>query len=236
MNQQWRPVRKCHHCGKLGHIKEYCWQLHGGPNTGGPNNTGRVPEQRISENSGQEATRERENHSKEAGNVGQESKVEHEIVLHAGVIMELAKKGMMDIMVVRPEVIEVDEVVLSGEEFEVEIDEVVESIEEECPEEPNICEVEQALVMKENIEVGDDEDWWEAYLATADATMCPIADIEEAKFAGGSTIKDEEQANANNDIGWEVVKKKQKPRKAVKSDDKVKKSVNLQKYGVKRDS
>jgi len=168
--------------------------------------------------------------------VGQESKVEHEIVLHAGVIMELAKKGMMDIMVVCPEVIEVDEVVLSGEEFEVEIDEVVESIEEECPEEPNICEVEQALVMKENIEVGDDEDWWEAYLATADATMCPIADIEEAKFAGGSTIKDEEQANANNDIGWEVVKKKQKPRKAVKLDDKVKKSVNLQKYGVKGDS
>ena len=168
--------------------------------------------------------------------MGQESKVEHEIVLHAGVIMELAKKGMMDIMVVCPEVIEVDEVVLSGEEFEVEIDEVVESIEEECPEEPNICEVEQALVMKENIEVGNDEDWWEAYLATADATMCPIADIEEAKFAGGSTIKDEEQANANNDIGWEVVKKKQKPRKAVKLDDKVKKSVNLQKYGVKGDS
>jgi len=226
-------VRKCHHCGKLGHIKEYCWQLHGGPNTRGPNNTGRGSEQRILENNGQEATRERAN-SKEAGNVGQESKVEHEIVLHAGVIMELARKGMMDIMVVCLEVIEVDEVVLSEEEFKV--DEVVESIEEECPEEPNICEVEQALVMKENIEVGDDEDWWEAYLATADATMCPIADIEEAKFAGGSTIKDEEQANANNDIGWEVVKKKQKPRKAVKSDDKVKKSVNLQKYGVKRDS
>jgi len=176
MNQQWRPVRKCHHCGKLGHIKEYCWQLHGGPNTGGPNNTGRGSEQmRTSENIGQqEATRERENNSKEAGNVGQET-VDHEIVLHAGVIMELAKKGMMDITVVCPEIIEVDEVVLSEEEIEVEIDEVAEGI-EDCPEEPNICEVEQALVMKENIEVGNDEDWWEAYLATADATMCPIAD------------------------------------------------------------
>jgi len=89
--------------------------------------------------------------------------------------MELAKKGMMDITVVCPEIIEVDEVVLSEEEIEVEIDEVAEGI-EDCPEEPNICEVEQALVMKENIEVGNDEDWWEAYLATADATMCPIAD------------------------------------------------------------
>ena len=166
MNQQWRPVRKCHHCGKLGHIKEYCWQLHGGPNTGGPNNIGRGSEQRNSENVGQEVMRERENHSEEAGNMGQETKVEHEIVLHAGVIMELAKKGMMDITVIRPEVIEVDEVVLSEEEFGV--DEVVDSIEEECPEEPSICkEVEQALVMKESIEVGNDEDWWEAYLATA---------------------------------------------------------------------
>jgi len=233
MNQQWRPreVRKCHHCGKLGHIKEYCWQLHGGPNTGGPNNTGRVSEQQMrnSENiRQQETTRERKNHSDEAGNVGQESKVDHEIVLHAGVIMELVKKGMMDIMVIHPEVVEVDEVVLSEEEFEV--DEVVESIEEECPEELNVCEVEQVLVMKESIGICDDEDWWEAYLVTADATMCPIADIEEAKFAGGSTIKDEEQAN--NDSGWEVVKKKQKPRKTVKLDDN-KNSVNLQKYGEK---
>ena len=174
-------------------------------------------------NSEQEAARERE--TEEAGNVGQESKVEHEIVLHAGAIMELAKKGMMDIMVVCPEVIEVDEVVLSEEEFEVEEDEVAESI-EDCPEEPNICKAEQALVMKENIEVGNDEDWWEAYLATADATMCPIADIEEAKFAGGLATTKDEQANANNDSEWEVVKKKQKP----------KKNVNLQKYGDKVDS
>jgi len=56
--------------------------------------------------------------------------------------------------------------------------------------------------------------------------MCPIADIEEAKFAGGLATTKDEQANANNDSEWEVVKKKQKP----------KKNVNLQKYGDKVDS
>ena len=37
---QWnlrpREPRKCHYCGKIGHIKDNCWALHGGPNTRRP--------------------------------------------------------------------------------------------------------------------------------------------------------------------------------------------------------
>ena len=40
VGNQWnlrpREPRKCHYCGKIGHIKDNCWALHGGPNTTRP--------------------------------------------------------------------------------------------------------------------------------------------------------------------------------------------------------
>ena len=53
-NSRPREPRKCHYCGKIGHIKDNCWALHGGPNTTRPEQPYRrfyegVPEESLND-------------------------------------------------------------------------------------------------------------------------------------------------------------------------------------------
>jgi len=66
----------------------------------------------------------------------------------------------------------------------------------------------------------DEDDWWNAYIATAEATMCPVIETEGANFAGNTDIKarkDEVNEEMDSNDGWQVVKRKQsKPKKGMK--------------------
>ena len=86
----------------------------------------------------------------------------------------------------------------------------------------------------------DEDDWWNAYIATTEATMCPVIETEGANFAGNTDIKarkDEVNEETDSNDGWQVVKRKQsKPKKRTKAKtgEEGMGDVNLSKNGEKR--
>ena len=127
-NSRPREPRKCHYCGKIGHIKDNCWALHGGPNT-------RQPEQPYG-NRGQDtgAPRHQEggrdaHQEEEVANVCHEAEqgVDYEIVLHAEEMTLPIIGGVMSM-----EGYFADEIVPETSEFDVE--DYSEVVDEECVE------------------------------------------------------------------------------------------------------
>jgi len=219
---QWnlrpREPRKCHYCGKIGHIKDNCWALHGGPNT-------RRPEQPYG-NRGQDigAPRHQEggrdaHQEEEVANVCHETEqVDYEIVLHAEELRLPITGGVMGV-----EGYFADEIVPEMSEFKVE--DYSEVVEEVCVEggdyllprneekmEPTGCDEELGLVARDVTSKRDEDDWWNAYIATAEATICPVSETEGANFVGSTDVKvrkDEVNEEIDSNDGWQVVKRKQ---------------------------
>ena len=45
------------------------------------------------------------------------------------------------------------------------------------------------MVARDVMSERDENDWWNAYIATAEATMCPVIETEGANFAGNTDVK-----------------------------------------------
>jgi len=106
--------------------------------------------------------------------------------------------------------------------------------------EPTGYDEELGMVARDVMSKKDEDDWWGAYIATAEATMCPVVETEGANFAGNTDVKarkDEVNKEIDNNDGWQVVKRKQsKPKKGtkVKTGEEGMGEVNLSKNGEKR--
>jgi len=72
------------------------------------------------------------------------------------------------------------------------------------------CDEELGMVARDVMsENKDEDDWWNAYIATAEATMCPVSETEGANFAGYTDVKarkDEINKEIDSNDGWQVVK------------------------------
>ena len=78
--------------------------------------------------------------------------------------------------------------------------------------EPTGCDEELGLVARDVTSKRDEDDWWNAYIATAEATICPVSETEGANFAGSTDVKvrkDEVNEEIDSNDGWQVVKRKQ---------------------------
>ena len=96
------------------------------------------------------------------------------------------------------------------------------------------------MVARDVMSEKDEDDWWNAYIAAAEATMCPVIETEGANFAGNTDVKvrkDEINEETDSNNGWQVVKRKQsKPKKGTKAKtgEEGMGEVNLSKNGEKR--
>jgi len=173
--------------------------------------------------------------------------VDYEIVLHAEELRLPITGGVMGM-----EGYFADKIVPEMSEFEVEDysevveDEYVEGRDYLLPRneenvEPTGYDEELGMVARDVMGERDEDDWWNAYIATAEATMCPVIETQGANFAGNTDIKarkDKVNEETDSNDGWQVVKRKQsKPKKGTKAktgEEGIMGEVNLSKSGEKQ--